>query len=163
MFRIRYYSDVIHPDHFAGKGLLGAAIRALNWIRWKTETFVQRLVLRALSRDGALPKSRVEVLRKVFDMDVAAEKLEKERTSPLLEKAERPPSPPPTRSERYADGRQKSAVDVAVNVDKDLPVRPKRIDDMIKRYGAPGREKSYGRGRSFNLTGDSFEPLEEET
>lgn len=162
MFRIRYYSDVIHPDHFAGKGLLGFAIRTLNWLRWRIEVQVQRLVLRSLAKDGALPAKRQEALQRAFDLDAAEERLEKDRTSPLTEGVERPPSPPPTRSERYADGRQGSAIDVAVTVDQDLPVRPKRIDDMIARYGSNGREKHYGKGRTFNLGNDLFEALDEE-
>lgn len=158
MFRVRYYDDVIHPDHF--RGWLGFWIRVLNTIRWRLETLVQRLVLRYMAKTTNLPKERHAELSKVFDLDVAAERLEKQRTSPLFERLEPPSTTPITRSERYVDGRQKSALDVAATVDKDLPVRPRRIDNMIAIYGGPGRDRHYGRGRQFQLGEDAFEPLE---
>ena len=162
MYRIRYYDQVIHPDHFQGKGALGWSIRVLNAIRWWIETLVQRLVLRHLAQDAALPKQRMAELRRVFDLDVAAERLERQQTSPLLERLETPKIPNVSRSERYADGRHKTALDVSVAVENDMPVRPTRLDRLIQSYGAPGREKHYGRGRRFTLADeDAFEALDE--
>jgi hypothetical protein len=156
---VRYYDKIIHPDHF--QGFLGFWIRVLNSVRWRMEVLVQRLVLRYLAKEGALPKERRADMKRVFDLDVQAERLEKERTSPKTQKVEEPAFPPITRSERYADGRQTSAIDVAVAVENDFPVRPKRLNNLIASYGAPGREKHYAKGRMYT-SGDpdgDFEPL----
>ncbi len=161
MYRLRYYDQVIHPDHFTG--FSGWWIRVLNLVRWRLETVVQRLAMGYFAKHGGVPKTRQREMKKVFDLDVAAERLEKEQTSPLVQKIEQPASPPITRSERYADGSQRSAIDVAVAVEEDLPLRPKKIDNLIASYGGPGRERHYARGRRYT-TGDpegDFEPLED--
>jgi hypothetical protein len=156
MFRIRYYDQVMHPDHF--KGFLGGVIRALNFIRWRLETLIQLLVLRYLSNEGALPKAKRVELRRMFDLDVSAEKLEKEQTSPLVPKVERNEAP---RAERYQAGAQTTAFDVAHAVENDLPARPKKMDNMIAAYGG-GRERSYSRGRRFTADPEGdFEPMED--
>jgi len=163
MYRIRYYDQVIHPDHFRGSAL-GWLIRALNSVRWWLETRVQLLVMRYLAKSGDLPRERLFEFRKVFDLDVEAERLEMKRTSPLVQGLEEPPAPPTTRSARYRRGSQVSALAEAHAVEngQEQPVRPRRLDNMIASYGAPGRERQYVHGRRYmaDPEGD-FEPLED--
>ena len=161
MFRIRYYDQVIHPDHF--KGWLGFWVRLVNAIRWKLEVLVQRMVMRYLVSEGGLPQGRRVDMRRMFALDVAAEKLERDRTSPRIAQVEPPPRPAPApRAARYQAGTQQSALETAHAIENEQPVRPRRLDNMIASYGAPGREKNYGYGRRYmaDPEGD-FEPLED--
>lgn len=160
MFRVRYYDQAIHPDQF--HGWLGFWIRALNFIRWRLETFVQRLVLRYMSNQASIPKEKRFEFRRVFDLDIAAERLQKEQTSPKTQRIELPQVPNAQRSDRYANGRQKTAVEEAVADANDAPLRPKRMDNMIASYAAPDRSKRYGKSRSFTADPEGdFEPLDE--
>jgi len=148
---------MIHPDHF--KGWLGWWIRLFNALRWKLETFVQRLVLRYMANQANLPREKRLEFRRVFELDVAAERLVKEQTSPNVQKIELPPQPGVTRADRYVDGAQRSALETAHAEENDQPIRPRRLNNMISAYGAPGREKKYGR-RYFTADPEGdFEPL----
>ena len=167
MYRIRYYDQSFHPDHFhRGLGVLGVAIVALNWLRWRLEVFVQLLVLRALSRIGGFPKDREDELRRTFKLDDDAEKLEKERTSPLHETSVEQPRPPFERAQRYQEGSISTSLDVAVAVDRgeETKMRPSKLDNLIAMYGPNLRAKKYGPGRRYlvgNPDGD-FDPIEEQ-
>lgn len=155
MFRIRYYDQFIHPDTFAGKGWRGLVIRMLNWVRWKLETAVQRRVLNLYMREiGDLQKGKA--LRRILDLDVQAERLEKERTSPKqlpIEDYEMP-TEVLERGSKYLDGAVKTKFESGED-------RPKPIDDLAERYGGTRRQVRYSRGRKFTLLdpdGD-FEPI----
>lgn len=158
MYHVRYYAQEIHPDEFRGR--LGFWIRVFNFIRWRLEVFVQRLVLRYMANQANLPKEKRFEFRRVFELDDAAEKLLKEQTSPLVQKIELPAQPTVTRSDRYADGRQASALETSHAEENDAPLRPKRMNNMIAAYASPDRSKKYGR-RYFTADPDGdFEPLD---
>lgn len=164
MYRIRYYKEVIHPDHFKGSGWLGFLIIALNFVRWKLETLVQSLTLRWLAKRGGLPKSRVSEVLRAFELDCAQERLEKEQTSPRHVHAPPPDAPP--RADRYAPGRFSTALGDAVAASRDQrPTRPQPLSDLLGKYGGGQvRAQRYIRGRAFQpgAPQGEFEPLTEE-
>lgn len=156
MFNVRYYEQVIHPDHFRRGGGLGLSIRVLNWLRWKLETAVQFLVLHFLARKGALPATKVRNLVDNFRADVAAEKVVKLQTSPDVVRDEAPLG---QRADKYAAGAFASVMEDARVEDENLPTRPQPIDDLIARLGHETRSKRYSRGHRHVLsaTEDDFE------
>lgn len=165
MFRVRHYDQMIHPDHFRGSGFLGWAIVCLNWTRWRLEVFVQRLVVRWLAKNGALPKGRVKELLKAFDVDAAAERLQKEQTSPTLhhEVEESYEQVVATRAMRYAEGTPKT-ITAATDQQNGLPVRGQPLNELIGKFAFPIRAKKYSRGHRFHVAnpdGD-FEPMSPE-
>lgn len=159
MFRVRHYDQTIHPDHFQ-KGVLGRWIRVLNWCRWKLEVYIQRLTIKYLSREGALPKERVKSLMRTFDVDVRAEQVERLQTSPSLGGVEIPLI---ARADAYRKGAGRSVLDQAkVEADKDiLPIRPQSIDALAARYAHESRSKRYARGKRFSVGDEDgdFEPV----
>lgn len=155
MFKLRFYDQTFHPDQFKGAGFRGWVIRVLNWVRWQLETVVQRTVLRHLSRVGHLSPMRAREMDRAFDLDVAAERLEKERTSPLYPSTQSPEAreAPTARSERYAAGAQRSALDAVTEPPTDAQGRGRRLDNLVGQYGADMRAKRYAHGRRY-LVGD---------
>ena len=153
MYTIRYYSQQFHPDHFRCGGALGKTIRVLNWFRWKLETAIQRLVLRFFLKSGELPAKDAVSIRKLFELDVRKEILEKEQTSPLFpstieDEAMRQLA---ARSDRYAEGRAPSALESVRKEEGGLPVRPSSFLDLASRYGSPPRQRRYARGHKHNV------------
>ena len=147
MFRIRYYDKMLHPDHFK-RGLLGRCIISLNWVRWKLETFIQRLVLKFLARHDGVSKTEESRFREIFLLDVEAEALQKKQTSPLLPLRRDEETQP--RASRYEGGRFKHLAEntIATEENEQLPNRPIPIDDLIARHGvAPPRARRYAKGR----------------
>ncbi len=158
MFRVRHYGDLYHPDLFRGGGALGTLIRALNWMRWKLEVFVQYLVLRFLMHGGSLPFSSKKKILQTFRADVAAEEAEMLQTSPDIANPEPLAMP---RGEKYREGNLRSTLDSfkADAEGKELPTRPVRMDDMIAR-NLSARASRYSKGhRHVVVDEDSFEPL----
>lgn len=83
MYEVRSYDQVLHPDLFKGGGVLGLAIRVLNFLRWKLEVLVQYLViLYGVRVENFSPAVRKKVLD-AFWYDVEKEKLAHTETSPL--------------------------------------------------------------------------------
>jgi hypothetical protein len=163
MYRVRYYGELIHPDNF-NKGILGTAIRGLNWVRWKLETFNQRLVLKYMMGEQPIDESKKDSIVKRFILDVEAEKLQKELTSPALV-PEVTPEQIHLRAERYQTRGHAKAADQAVQVEQEamgtvLPVRPVPIDNLLARLTAQGRAKRYTRSRTNPLSMEAdFEPV----
>jgi hypothetical protein len=150
MYRVRHYGQLIHPDNF-NVGALGFAIRSLNWVRWKLETFNQRLVLRYMVQDQVIDETRKKSIYKKFGIDVKAEKVEKELTSPTLQ-AETEPVEMHLRAERYRQGGHAHAADKAVEeVAEAPPVRPFSLDELASRMTATGRAKRYIRDRTHPI------------
>ena len=157
MYRIRYYNQVIHPDRFSSRRFLGFLIVSLNWLRWKLETIVQGLVLRYLAQAGNVPDKDVKGLIRSFRLDVKAEEIEKERTSPLFDS---PPEPPVSREERYVDARLPSVLEGAIAEKVTAPDRPFPLDNLIGQYGYNRRSKRHVHGRRFQFGGeDMFSPM----
>jgi len=155
VYRVRYYDQSYHPDEFR-KGFRGWYIRALNWVRWKLETYIQLQALRYLSKEAALPKKEVGVLTKHFKLDVRAESVEKDQTSPDVVG----PIEPSIRADVYQEGRQRSVLSAAH--DDNGKTRPEPIDGLAARYGATTiRQRRYARGRGRHFVGDdrSFEEV----
>lgn len=97
VYEIRSYNETYHPDLFRGGGVLGFAIRVLNFLRWKLEVLVQYLALQYWMRQQNFSlKSRQKVLD-VFKLDVIKEKVEFYERSPLRAPL-LPPAPPPDTS-----------------------------------------------------------------
>lgn len=161
MYQIRHYSQLIHPDHFR-EGLLGLTIRGLNWVRWKLEVFNQRLVVRYLLKESAVDKVKQKTIRERFEIDVAAERVEKRLTSPSMEGVDPIVDTQELRAERYRAGGPASVLSQAVgDVEREtLPERPKSLDDLAARYGAAPRARRYARGKKFLVTEAEFEPVE---
>lgn len=146
MYRVRYYSEMIHPDHFS-KGLLGWYIRVLNWLRWRLETCVQHNTLKYLAREGGLPKQRVGVLTREFALDVAQERLEKQQTSPRA--PVQPAALAPTREARYVESPSPNVLlEEAATREAGLPLRPRPLDEMVARH-LDARASRYAKGRRF--------------
>lgn len=158
MYRVRYYAEQIHPDYFRGGGALGWAIRALNYARWKLETVVQLLVLKFLAKRGGLPVEKTRGILQTFRLDVRAEQIEKEQTSPLREQME----VVIPRSQKYEEGRSiKTALEDASVEEQGLPARPMPLDNLASMYGGDARAARYGKGKRHTLaaTEDNFEPV----
>lgn len=163
MYRVRFYDHAFHPDEFKQGGLLGVTIVVLNWLRWRLETFTQRLVLRFLTKRGGLPRERESALRRIFDLDVRAERLAKEQTSPLNQPVAEDVDllRATSRAERYAVGGFARGIEQAHVAEGGLPVRPTGLHDLASRYGSPPRQRRYARGHLYNVgspDGD-FEPV----
>jgi hypothetical protein len=153
MFRIRHYDRYIHPDYFR-HGWLGRFIRLLNWIRWKLETFNQRLVLRYLCAESAVGKTRSGELLKKFQVDVRDEKIRKELTSPLapvVTQEEMMLAETPTGAGTFLHQEQANGL-----------LRPEPIDALAARYGGNERSRRYARGKLFMVAGTEFDPVEPE-
>lgn len=153
MYRVRYYGEMYHPDNF-NRGVLGAAIRGLNWARWKLETLNQRLVLKYMLREQPFDEAKKKTLVKKFFLDVEQEKLDKEVTSPKLG----PELPPEVhmRAERYQRRGHAKATDQAVQEEQHggqaAPLmRPIPIDGLASRMMAQGRARRYTRDRAHPL------------
>ena len=157
MYRVRFYQDLFHPDHFR-KGARGLRIRALNWIRWKLETYVQKQVTRYFAEQGDLSAHAASELMRSFSLDVRAEELEKDRTSPLHVRPEMPES---ARSERYVS----SGIVAAVDDEAPVKIRPESLSNLIGQYAFPLRARKYAHGNKYRTTApdDNFEPLELES
>lgn len=163
MYRVRYYDQLIHPDSFKASGWRGALIVALNWVRWQIETFIQKQVLLFYIEKGELPKERKGSLLDTFRVDVQAERLQKEATSPLREPMPDLAQPSRGREGRYEEGTKSTALDAWAK-EEGLPDRPKSLTNLIGMYAPNIRAKKYARGRRFlvmNPEGD-FESLEDE-
>lgn len=159
MFRIRHYSEFIHPDQFKGKGALGLRIRLLNWFRWKLETYVHKLVVLALAREARLPKPRVKELLRSFSIDVKAEAVEKEATSPLYPGSARVFEEMP-RARRYAEPeRRETLAENVAEKSAQAPLRPQSLENLVGMYAAKGRHQRYTGNRRAVVDVDTFEPL----
>jgi len=161
MYHIRNYDALVHPGQFSA-GVLGNSIKFLNYLRWKLEVFIQYLVIKYLAKNALLPKDQVSSVTERFRLDVKAEALEKEATSPSFVGITSLSS---ERLNRYQEGSNISNVIEAAIHDKDiLPsgYRPEPADQMIARYMDP-RTSRYARGRRRTLVADSdnFEPVVE--
>ena len=153
MYRIRHYDLFIHPSKFVGAGWRGVAVRALNWVRWKLEVLVQRLVLGVLaSRGGFSPEEKQGVLR-AFHADVRLEEIEKERTEVAV------PVEVTERADRYLSTFRSELEKEAGAVT--APQRPIPLDDLASRYAQGSRARRYARGRKHTVTNDESdcEPL----
>ena len=152
MYRIRYYSQFMHPDEF-GKGFLGLIIRCTNWLRWRLEARVQRLVLLYLAREGSLPKNKVDEALQAFRTDDWIEQVEKKTSSPMLVHGAAVPSIP--REDMYYAGVGiQSALEAA---SEQMPVRPRQPHDMIAMY-MDKRTAKYARTK-FVVIEEEFEGL----
>ena len=142
MYHVRYYDKQIHPDTL--KGALGFFIFVLNWIRWKLEVFVQRLMLGYLVKVGGIPRDKEVQLRRMFSMDVQSEKVDMIRTSPKTVTTQE--DFPIIERSGYSGGRFGNALASSDDEsDGEQPVinRPGSIQDMIARYSAPKRVRGY--------------------
>jgi hypothetical protein len=162
LLHIRYYDQHIHPDVLRGRGLRGRLIRFLNWVRFWTETLVQRLVAGAMLETAGVAKpARSEVVRAFWE-DVHRERAVAAQESPLA-------PPPPVRpgvsprSLRYEKGRSVRVDDVegtSPEVESvERPTRPQPIDAMAARYGAPPRQRRYALHGQRVVFEEEFEPL----
>jgi hypothetical protein len=146
MFRIRFYDQAILPSQLQGR--LGACIKALNWVRWKLEVCVQRLMVSYLADQSLLPKKEKDDLLAMFRVDALQERLECEK-SQLPAFSQKAPH-------RYGIAGVGSSLAAA----SDKPLRSVPATDMISRYMDPRLEK-YSRGRNFASIRDEsdFEPV----
>ncbi len=159
MFRVRHYDQFIHPDQFKGKGALGLVIRTLNWFRWKLETYIQKLVVIALAREAAVPKPRIRELLRSFAIDVKAEAVEKEATSPLYPGTHRVQEEMP-RATRYAQPeRNKALAENVADETAKAPLRPQSLEQLVGMYAVRGRHQRYIGNRQRVVDVDTFEPL----
>jgi hypothetical protein len=146
MFHIRYYSDTYHPHKFS-KGVLGLLIRTLNWIRWRTEVLVQRLVLSYLAREKFGPELRKQATKglvKQFWVDDKYEVLKSEV--------------PPTHTSLFPDEHTEENLE-AVSVNQ--VTRGADIENLIRRMADRKRSKRYGnRSRAKGLLFEDFEAIE---
>lgn len=154
MFRIRHYDRFIHPDMFRDGTWRGRMIRLLNWLRWKLETFNQKLVLRHLLARNAVDREREgEVLRK-FRTDVKDERVRKDLTSPLA---------PVVSAEEMSMAMGPTAVGTLLHqamANGQGLLRPEPIDALANRYGRNDRSRRYARGKLHMVsTDDAFEPV----
>jgi hypothetical protein len=162
MYRIRHYDQSLHPDVFRSGGWRGWCIVALNWVRWRLETFVQLLVIRFFADVAKMPPERSKIIERMFHVDVEAEKVEMLQTSPLTPPRETPESEP--RARRYEAGR-KGVLDTFMEEDAQgpLPNRPVPLSDMAARYGGDKRAKRYAKGHRWTVAavGEDFESTTE--
>ena len=142
MWHIRYYDKTFFPARF--RGLLGVVIRVLNWIRWRLEVVVQRLVLEYLLREGGAPSAKAVSAREAFAVDVAAERLEEMRSHLPQVDTPLPPREDPIREYESGD---------------ELPVRPTAITNLVNAYSS-GRAAAYVKGKRKTLVED-FEEVKE--
>lgn len=160
LYYVRYYADMIHPDRFKGSAR-GLLIRGLNFMRWKLETAVQRLVLRWMLDHHAVDAQRGTELKRSFELDVAAENLEMAQTSPLRAEEVRMTA---ARAERYAmGGGLVSTMDAALKENMELPKRPMPPQNLIAAFGGEPRTSRYAKGHRRTLQADEshFEPVDE--
>jgi hypothetical protein len=151
---------MIHPDRFKGSAL-GLLIRGVNFMRWKLETAVQRLVLRWMLKHHAVDAARAEQLKRGFELDVAAERLEMTQTSPLRLEEQRMAG---ARAERYAGGAGPVAVmEQAMRDEMQLPARPVSPQNLIAAFGGAQRTARYVKGQRRTLQADesNFEAVDE--
>lgn len=145
MFQVRYYSEVFHPSRFKA-GLLGLAIRVLNWLRWRLEVMVQRLVLKYFTRENYRPELRKEVetrLLKKFRIDDNFERFKAQ-----LE---------PNHNLLFSEDGQPPTLDDEVT---QQPLGYKDIGAMISRYGNKTRAKRYAtRGYGRKILIEDFEEV----
>jgi len=158
VYHIRYYEKRIHPD--ALKGALGFFVFVLNWIRWKLEVLVQSLMLRYLVKVGGIPRDKEIQLRRMFSMDVQAEKLDMARTSPNNSIIQE--DFPTIERTDHSEGRFGNALtSVDDESEKETTVnRPGSIQDMISRYSAPKRVRGYASRHEYfvhDVTDDNGE------
>lgn len=166
LFSVRYYSEMIHPDHFKGKGLRGRWIVFLNWLRYRLEVAIHRHTCAFIADNPAIAESKVKSMFKQLDLDLKQDALERERLSPRTEEVlERPVPPPQPRALRYNMPTVQRALEEMVEHETGVPQRPRKLDNLIGKYGMSGaRAQRYVNGRRYTVQdpeGD-FEPLEME-
>jgi hypothetical protein len=152
MFRVRFYDRVFIPQSLTGR--LGRVIRAINWVRWKLEVVVQRLMVTYLADEAALlPEERKSVLAQ-FQVDVMEEKLQS------IKVAAPDPRPLISRGDKYGVASITTALAEASG-QPELPSRPQPAGEMIARYMNPKLVR-YAKGRRFTVVHDveDFEPVE---
>lgn len=144
-YDIRYYEHFIHPSKVrAVGGVRSYVILALNWIRFWLETLVQRLLLGMISTEQKIEPEKHRAYLKTFWEDVRRDVAGSATPLVLMEK--------PTGA---------STQDIPPTVGTSLPIRPKPLDDMAARYGAPGRARLYGvSGRKLVFEEETFEPMD---
>ena len=160
LYYVRYYAEMIHPDRFKGSAL-GLLIRGVNFMRWKLETAVQRLVLRWMLKHHAVDAERAEQLKRGFELDVAAENLEMTQTSPLRLEEQRMAA---ARAERYSVGAGPVAVmEQAMRDEMQLPARPVPPQNLIAAFGGAPRTARYAKGQRRTMQADesNFEVVDE--
>lgn len=147
MYEVRSYDQSMHPDLFKGGGVLGFAIRCLNFLRWRLEVFVQYLTLQwAMREQNFSPKKRQEVLE-TFRLDVIKEKVEYKERSPC-----RPLSLPEVPS---LDNAVKDAGILVPDETEYGPGRP--IELLIEEFGFGGGRRRSRKG--YENARDLFEAL----
>lgn len=165
MYRVKYYSDEFHPDHFKGKGLRGRWIVFLNWLRWRLEISIHRHVCLFLGTNPAIPESKVRAMFEQLNLDIQQDELNAARSAPSLQGVVDEPVPPPQpRATRYQIPTVQRQLEDVVAEETGLPRRPKPLNNLIGKYAFDQRAKRYANGREFtvqNSDGD-FEPLENE-
>lgn len=174
---IRYYTQYFHPKTFRGMGILGVAIRFLNWVRYWVETIVQRMVLSALvrsaKRDGVeFPRSKARATVRRFweDVDredayIRGEVSDEEAVEDLRIRHGVDP-----KSFRYLFGKSTTSHQDAAPEDTNVPVvegeepeegpkRPRPLDQMMSRYSAPPKERRYALGGQRVVLEDEIEAV----
>lgn len=145
---VRYYGEVIHPSRFRGKGWKGRVILALNWLRYKLETYIQYRILRLgmeIPGEAAVDRKERSKVVENFWRDVKKEQLLSELSDPGLEPSlpgSQVPFEVPSRQQRYVMSRREKVVSEGV---EELP-SPLPLDNLIARLGSHGRDQRYGRG-----------------
>lgn len=154
----------MHPDTFRDGRWRGACIVALNWVRWKLETFIQLLVLRFFSDVAKMPEEKSRIIERMFRADVVAEEAEMLKTSPLMPTREE--TFPEPRARRYEAGR-KGVLDTFMEeaAGTELPNRPVPLSELAARLGGDPRARRYSKGHRWTVAavGEDFEPTTEES
>lgn len=147
MYRIRYDNgQMLHPDLFIGCGWRGLFIRALNWARWKLETYVQLQVLRLQLRSNQVPKDLQRLAEKRFSAATREEVAAKVLTSPVQIIPVEPAA--------------QAVLQSTILPDAPLPPRGDPIEGLIARH-MPERASRYAKGRrgALEVPEENFEPV----
>jgi len=153
MYRVRHYDLLIHPAKFKGAGWKGVMVRALNWIRWKLEILVQRLVVDILASRGGFSREEKRGVLEAFRADVELERIEKARTEVVTS----PETETSDRADRYLASFRE---ELEREVGRALPTRPVPLDDLASRYAQAPRARRYARGRKYTVNDETdFEPM----
>ena len=129
MHRVRYYSRLIEPSYFKGKGVRGWWIRTLNRFRFWVESKVCYHVAKVLAKEDGYQKPEVDRIMRSFKQDLREEReLLHQDPVPTTTRVDEPPpaAPPPARK---------------------LGSR-KNTEEALARMMAPPRVKRYVRGNA---------------
>jgi hypothetical protein len=157
---IRYYDKFIHTDQLR---LIGGwrvvLIIALNWLRYWVETLVQRLTLSVLLEREGVKKEHRSKFVEVFWGDVRRERAIFEDTGRRVTTAAEGQKPEvlPTVDEPLVVDRG-SPVTFAVSKQKEPPLRPQPLDEMVAKYDPNSRSGKYGLN-NVRLVVEGFEAV----